>query len=95
MADDTRFDWDEANIGHIARHSVTQEEVEEVFLNDQMDIDFEIVNGEDRWTGIGHTNAFRVLMVVWTMRGDRIRPITARLAAKGYRDAYLETKREN
>ena len=28
------FDWDEANIGHVARHSVLPEEAEQVILND-------------------------------------------------------------
>ena len=28
------FDWDEANIGHMARHSVIPEEAEQVIFND-------------------------------------------------------------
>jgi hypothetical protein len=29
------FDWDEANIGHLARHSVLPGEAEQVILNDR------------------------------------------------------------
>lgn len=48
MADEIRFDWDEANIGHIARHGVTPEEAEESMLNDPIDTAYEVVNGEGR-----------------------------------------------
>jgi hypothetical protein len=40
------FDWDEANIGHMARHSVLPEEAEQVILNDPVDLGMEIVGGE-------------------------------------------------
>ena len=36
------FDWDEANIGHVARHSVLPEEVEQVILNAPVDLGMEI-----------------------------------------------------
>ena len=42
------FDWDEANIGHVARHSVLPEEAEQVILNDPVDLGLEIVEGEER-----------------------------------------------
>ena len=32
------FDWDEANIGHLARHSVLPEEAEQVILKNPMDL---------------------------------------------------------
>jgi uncharacterized protein len=42
------FDWDEANIGHVARHGVHPEEAEQVILNDPVDLGMEIVEGEER-----------------------------------------------
>ena len=36
-----RFDWDQGNTQHIASHRVTPGEVEQVFANDAMDIDYE------------------------------------------------------
>jgi len=32
------FDWDEANIAHLARHTVTPEEAEQVMLSDPVDL---------------------------------------------------------
>lgn len=83
------FDWDEANVGHIARHSVTPEEVEQVFANDPMDLAAEAVNGEERYTTVGHTNRLRVLVLAWTMRGDATRPITAYDASERLARRYL------
>jgi len=42
------FDWDAANVGHIARHGVKPEEVEEVLRNDPFDLDYEVIGGEWR-----------------------------------------------
>ena len=64
MADDIKFDWDEANIEHIARHDVTPVEIEQVFTNIAEDLDHDSAEGEDRWTSIGHTDALRVVVVV-------------------------------
>jgi uncharacterized DUF497 family protein len=77
VADDLVFDWDEANVAHTARHNVAAWEVEQVFVNDPMDLGAEVVEGEDRYSGVGHTNRLRVPILVWTMRGDATRPITA------------------
>ena len=89
MADELTFDWDEANIGHVARHSVTPEEVEQVFANDPMDLGADVVEGEERYTGVGHTKRLRVLVLVWTIRGDTTRPITAFDASERLATRYL------
>jgi len=68
MPDDLLLDWDDANTSHLARHHVMPQEIEQVFSNDAVDIDFDVVDGEERWTSIGHTGQLRVLVVVWTMR---------------------------
>jgi len=67
------FDWDEANIGHVARHSVLPEEAEQVILNDPVDVGMEIVEGEERYLNLGATVQGRVLLVVTTWREDRTR----------------------
>jgi uncharacterized DUF497 family protein len=54
---------DEANIGHVIRHGVSPGEVQEIFANDPMDFSAEVVNGEERYSGVGHTNRLRVLIV--------------------------------
>ena len=84
-----RYDCDEANLGHLARHSVTPQEAEQVFANDPMDLGAEVADGEERYTGVGHTNRLRVLVVAWTMRGDATRPITPFDASERLATRYL------
>jgi uncharacterized DUF497 family protein len=71
------FDWDDTIILHIAAHDVLPEEAEEVLLGDPMELEFDVANGEERWTYVGETNAGRVLTVVFTTRSERMRVVTA------------------
>ena len=64
MTDELGFDWDQANTDHIARHDVSCEEVEHVFANDELSINYDVVGGEERWTVVGETGQGRVLIVV-------------------------------
>jgi uncharacterized protein len=90
VADEAGFDWDEANVRHIARHGIVTDEVLQVFANGPIDIDFDVIGGEERWTSAGHTDTLRVLVVVWTMRGEFIRPLTAFAAGQRLRREYLK-----
>ena len=92
MADELGFDWDKDNVQHIARHGITPDEIEQVLGNDPLDIDFDVIGGEERWTCIGHTNLLRVLVVVWSIRDWALRPITAFEASKMARTEYLRSK---
>ena len=93
MADQLKFEWDATNVSHIARHKVTPKEAEQSLLNSPFDLGYEIVDGEERWTSIGHTDNLRVLLLVWTLRGEEVvRVITAREAAKTARRVYLHEK---
>lgn len=86
------FDWDDANIGHIAEHDVTPEESEEVVLGDPLDAGFEVVDDEDRWSFIGETAEGRILRVVITLRGERVRVVTAFEPEKYWKVFYREQK---
>jgi uncharacterized DUF497 family protein len=77
VADEIRFDWDDANIGHIARHGVTPEEAEEVIENDPLELKPQLIAGEERFPNIGVTDAGRWLVVVLTERGTKARVVTA------------------
>ena len=92
VTDDLVFDWDDANIAHLARHNVTCEEVEQMLANSPMDLAADVATGEERYTQVGHTNQIRVLILVWTMRGASIRPITAFDASKRLSARYLREK---
>ena len=92
MSDALRFDWDEANTQHIASHLVSPEEIEQVFANDEMDIDYDVVGGEECWTVVGETDQMRVLVVVFTMREELVRTVTAFEASAGVRTEYFTAK---
>ncbi len=92
MPEELSFDWDKRNIRHIGRHGVAADEVEQVFANEPLDIDFDVVGAEERWTSIGHTNLLRVLVVVWAIRDGSVRPITAFEASEVARAEYLRSK---
>lgn len=76
-APEIEFDWDKANIGHVARHGVLPEEAEQVIFNDPVDLGMEIVEGEERHLNLGATMRGRALLVVTTWRGERVRVVTA------------------
>jgi uncharacterized DUF497 family protein len=57
-----------------------------------MDLDNQIVKGEERWTSLGHTNQLRISKLVWTVRGDAMRVVTAVDAPRNEARAYLRAK---
>jgi uncharacterized DUF497 family protein len=90
IQDGPKFDWDKHNINHIAEHDVTPNEAEQVLLNDPVDLEFQIEEGdEERWPYIGETNAGRILRVVVTLRGERLRVVTAFEPSKKNKQGYL------
>jgi uncharacterized DUF497 family protein len=90
---DALFEWDRANIDHIAEHDVTPDEAEEVILGDPLETGVDSEEGdEERWSYLGETNRGRILRVLITMRGERIRVITAFEPEKRYKLLYLEMK---
>lgn len=69
------FDWDAANIDHIARHGFTLEEVEEVFGGP-----YKVRRSrEGRYVALGETFDGRLAYVVYERLGRRVvRVVTAR-----------------
>ena len=87
------FDWDKANIAHIAEHEVSPEETEQVLLGDSLEVDFEPdANGEERWTYLGETARGRILTVIMTLRDEKMRVVTAFDAESRDKTLYLKTK---
>ncbi len=69
------FEWDDANVDHIAEHGVEPEEAEEVFA------DHPIIrrSRDGRFIAWGQTWAGRYLMVVFDCKpGHVVRVVTAR-----------------
>ncbi len=74
------FEWEEANIEHIAQHNVTPDEAEEVFFDTENVLDEDIKHSivENRFIIIGKTKKGRLLYQIFTKRGNKIRVISAR-----------------
>lgn len=82
-----KFDWDEANIGHIARHGVTPTEVEEAYANNPIAVlATQKRSGEERVLCAGLTRSGRPLQFVYTIRGGKVRVVTAHTAHKKVRE---------
>jgi hypothetical protein len=87
-----RFEWDDANIRHLARHGVTAREFEEAMLGDPIILHYDNIAGEDRWLALGATAALRVLALAFTVRHETIRAVTAYRANKKLAPYYWEQR---
>ena len=88
------FDWDDANREHVRRHAVEPDECEEAIRDGRRilwPVDQE--RGEERLGIIGQIRVERALAVVFTLRSDRIRVVTAWPATNRQRRAYEEANR--
>jgi len=72
-----KFDWDQANIHHVAEHGVSPAEAEQVVLNAPFDLELQTRSGEERTVQVGATDVGRILVVVTTWREGKVRVITA------------------
>jgi len=87
------FEWDAFNTRHIARHGLQPHDVEQALANDPDTIRSVVAGtGEERWFTVGPNGAGRLLAVVWTLRGSRVRVVTAYPAGKRLQRDYAKTK---
>ena len=92
---DDDFEWHEKKAArNLAEHGISFEVAREIFddpavldqLDDRQDY------GEDRFNAIGQVKG-RILVVTYTLRGTRIRLISARLAEPHEKRKYHEKTR--
>jgi uncharacterized protein len=86
------FDWDRNNLRKIRAHRIEQHEVEQVLENDPIPIYEQDVAVEPRFVYYGETNAGRLLAVVVTERGERIRVVTAYDLDRSQKRDYLNRR---
>ena len=87
------FDWDDANARHLALHDVTQEEAEQAILDPHaVLLEIQAGGNGERVKALGITAAGRVLTVIFTFRGDTMRPITAYAASTRLQQLYLKQR---
>lgn len=90
MASGIEFDWDAENKKHLDTHKVAPAEFEQLLNNDPLDLNFELIDNEERYRSVGLTNGGRLLSVVWTIRNGKVRGITAFPVSVSDRKAFLE-----
>lgn len=79
------FDWDKGNIEENKQsHNLFKWQIEEVFFNESLLIfeDTKHSNYEYRWYALGKTDNEIELMVVFTIRNNLLRVISARKMSK-------------
>jgi uncharacterized DUF497 family protein len=72
-----QISWDDDTADHIARHSVSPEEVEEALFNED-DAPLILRGREGRYLSYGKTGGGRFLLIVLTILHRKTRIITAR-----------------
>lgn len=88
------FEWDEGNkYKNERKHNILQKEAEEIFINFPLLISkSQTKNKEDRWIAYGKSNENKTLAVVFAVREERIRVISARPQSKKERRVYNEAE---
>lgn len=90
----TGFEWDKGNIDKsYEKHGITPNEAEEVFVDEDVLLQDDVNHSqkEARFTAIGKTSQEHVLFVVFTVRGTKIRIISARRVNIKERREYEKT----
>ena len=87
------FEWDKGNFEkNWIHHKVMQGECEQVFFNEPIIVFFDEKHSqiENRWYLLGRTDAERLLFIVFTIRRNTIRVISAGDMNKKERKNYYE-----
>jgi hypothetical protein len=85
------FEWDAGNSDkNWLRHDVRQAEAEQTLLNTPLVVGFTIKQAaaEPRYIALGQTDSGRLLTVVFTVRGAKVRVISARAMSRKEREIY-------
>ncbi|MFQ5652482.1 MAG: BrnT family toxin [bacterium] len=82
-----KFEWDEhKNEANIKKHGIAFEDASKIFLRPRIEKRSDR-GGERRYITVGEVNN-RIIAVVYTPRGDKIRIISARKARKNEEREY-------
>ncbi len=92
-----KFDWDKGNIDKNKKHGVSNEEAEEVFTNQPLILleDEKHSSQEKRMMVLGVSDGGRRLSVVFTIRQQLIRIISARPMSRKERRFYEQEIKTN
>jgi len=87
------YEWDYANMAHLALHFVAPSEAEEALNGPTLELDTYEIDGEERFEELGRTRAGRILRLVSTPREGRIRVVTAFDATASDKRSYQAFER--
>lgn len=91
----TGFEWDKGNSDKsYLKHGISQNEAEQVFLDEYLFFQDDVKHSteEERFIGTGKTTKSKILFTVFTIRGTKIRVISARIANQKERRLYEKLK---
>ena len=91
------FDWDKGNLDKSYRkHGISSKETEEVFVSEEFFVipDVKHSQAETRFIGLGQTITGKKLLVIFTMRQNKIRIISARRIHRKEVDKYEKAKKD-
>jgi uncharacterized DUF497 family protein len=94
----TGFDWDEHNTDKIwLKHKVLPSESEQLFFNRPLVVtdDAKHSSYEKRYYALGQTDTKRLLFVVFTIRSNQIRVISARDMNRKEKKEYQSHEEKN
>ncbi len=96
--DADNFDWDAGNRSKNEKHDVQSEEIESIFYREKFLFAGRIIEPEhDEWRGLilGVSGEGRSLTLIFTRRGDKLRPISCRPMRQSERRLYEASIQEH
>ena len=89
------FDWDASNIAHVGKRNYTPKGVEKLFTSEAALLGKLAPNpddswGEDRFLMVGRDGRAKLHSIIFTIRGDKVRPISVRRSRKHEEERYQE-----
>jgi len=93
---DREFDWDVGNLTKNRKHGIEPRHVHALIGGDFYFAGriVEPVHNEPRWLALGEDATGRRLSLVFTRRGDRLRPISCRAMRRKETALYEEARRQ-
>lgn len=87
------FEWDKGNLEHIKKHNVDYRECEETFLSKPLIVneDEAHTQTEGRFRVYGQTNKGRLMFMIFTIRSNKLRVISARDQSKKERKEFQKS----
>src|SRR5579863_7635215 len=89
--DPENFDWDEGNRTKNMKHGIDSDEIESIFRRERMFFFGTIVQSKaNEWRGciLGQSEKEHLLTLIFTRRGERVRPICCRYMRPDERRLY-------